>query len=53
MNLVLQSEVKGKAFNAFILVDLHFSGIFIRLQVLDDIREPDGQAIISAVTKAQ
>lgn len=51
MNLVLQSKVKGEAFNLLICVDLHFGGIFIFLKVFDDIREPDGQTIIPAITQ--
>lgn len=39
--LVLQGEVEGKVFDAFIVVDLHLRGILIRLEVFDDIREPD------------
>lgn len=46
--LVLQGEVKSEVFNAFIVVDLHFGGILISLKVFDDIREPNGQAIIPA-----
>lgn len=49
VNLVLQGEVEGKIFDAFIVVDLHLRGIFIRLEVFDDIREPDRQAIIPGV----
>lgn len=51
VNLVLQSEVKGEAFNSLVVVDFHFGGIFICLEVLDDIREPDGQTIIPASTQ--
>lgn len=50
MYLVLQGEVEGKIFDAFIAVDLHLRGIFIRLEVFDDIREPDRQAIIPGVS---
>lgn len=46
--LVLQGEVKGEVFNAFIVVDLHLGGILICLEVFDDIREPHRQAIIPA-----
>lgn len=41
MYLVLQGEVEGDAFDAFIVMDLHFRGILIGLQVFNDIREPD------------
>lgn len=46
--LVFQGEVKGEVFYAFIVVDLHFGGVLICLKVFDDIREPNGQAIIPA-----
>lgn len=46
--LVFQGEVESEVFNAFIVVDLHFGGILICLKVFDDIREPNGQAIIPA-----
>ncbi len=39
--LVLQGEVEGEVFSAFIAVDLHFGGVVICLKVFDDIREPD------------
>ena len=38
--LVLQGEVKGEVFCMFVVVSLHSRGILIRLQVMDDIREP-------------
>lgn len=41
MYLVLQGEVKGYVFNAFIVVYLHFRGVLISLEVFDNIREPD------------
>lgn len=53
MDLVLQREVEGEALNAFVVVDLHFGRVFVGLQVLDDIREPDGQTIISAITETK
>lgn len=53
MDLVLQREVEGKALNAFIVVDHHFGCIFIGLQVFDDIRKPDGQTVISAITETK
>lgn len=48
MDLVLQGEIEGEVFNAFVTVDLHFRGIFICLKMFDDIRKPDRQAIIPA-----
>lgn len=39
--LVLQGEVEGEVFNAFVAVYLHFGCIVIRLKVFDDIRKPD------------
>lgn len=51
--LVLQGEVEGKIFDAFIVVDLHLRGILIRLEVFDDIREPDRQAIIPGVRERE
>lgn len=50
--LVLQGEVKGNIFDAFIVVDLHLRGILIRLEVFNDIREPDRQAIIPGVRES-
>ena len=41
MNLVLQGEVEGEVFDAFIVVDLHFGGILICLEVFNNIRKPD------------
>lgn len=53
MDLVLQREVEGKIFDAFVVVDLHLRGILIRLEVFDDIREPDRQAIIPGVRERE
>lgn len=40
MDLVLQSEVEGEVFDAFVVVNLHSGGVVVCLKVLDDIREP-------------
>lgn len=53
MYLVLQGEIEGEVFDAFIAVYHHFGGILISLKVFDDIREPDGQAIIPATPMIQ
>lgn len=50
--LVLQGEVQGKIFDALIVVNLHLGGILVRLEVFDDIREPDRQAIIPGVRES-
>lgn len=50
MDLVLQSEVEGEILSALVGVDLHFGSIFISLQVLNDIREPDRQTIVPGGT---
>lgn len=52
MDLVLQSEVEGEILNALVGVDLDFGSIFISLQVLDDIREPDRQTIVPGGTQS-
>lgn len=44
--LVLQGEVEGKIFDPFAVVDLHLRGVLVGLEVLDDIREPDRQAVV-------
>lgn len=44
--LVLQGEVEGKIFDPFVVVDLHLGGVLVGLEVLDDIREPDRQAVV-------
>lgn len=44
--LVLQGEVEGEIFDPFVVVDLHLRGVLIGLEMLDDIREPDRQAVI-------
>lgn len=46
MYLVLQGEVEGKIFDPFAVVDLHLRGVLVGLEVLDDIREPDRQAVV-------
>lgn len=46
MYLVLQGEVEGKIFDPFVVVDLHLRGVLVGLEVLDDIREPDRQAVV-------
>lgn len=46
MYLVLQGEVEGEIFDPFVVVDLHLRGVLVGLEVLDDIREPDRQAVI-------
>lgn len=46
VNLVLQGEVEGEIFDPFVVVDLHLRGVLVGLEVLDDIREPDRQAVI-------
>lgn len=46
MDLVLQREIKGEVFGSLVVVDLHAGSVFIRLKVLYDVREPDGQAVV-------
>lgn len=46
VDLVLQSEVEGEVFNAFVRVNLHSGGVLIGLKVLDDIREPHRQPVV-------
>lgn len=53
MYLVLQGEVEGEVFNAFIIVDLHFGGVIVCLKVFDDIWEPDGQPVVPATNRTQ
>ncbi len=45
MDLVLQGEVEGKVFNAFVVVNLHSGGVLVSLKVLDDIREPHREPV--------
>lgn len=51
--LVLQGEVEGEIFDPFVVVDLHLRGVLIGLEVLDDIREPDRQAVIPGAQRCQ
>lgn len=45
VDLVLQREVEGDVFSAFVVVNLHSGGVLIGLEVLDDIREPHREPV--------
>lgn len=45
VDLVLQREVEGEVFCAFVVVNLHSGGVLIGLEVLDDIWEPHREPI--------
>lgn len=53
MDLVLQREVEGEVFDALVVVDLHSGGVLVSLKVLDDVREPDRQAVVPAQSNTQ
>ena len=46
MDLVLQGEVEGEVLDALVVVGLHPGGVLVGLQVLDDVREPDGEPVV-------
>ena len=46
VDLVLQGEVEGEVFDALVVVDLHSGGVVVGLEVLDDVREPDGEPVV-------
>lgn len=45
MDLVLQCKVEGEVFNALVVMNLHSGGIFVSLEVFDDVREPHRQSV--------
>lgn len=45
VDLVLQREVEGEVFYAFVVVNLHSGGVLIGLEVLDDIWEPHREPV--------
>lgn len=49
MDLVLQGEVESYMAHSFVGEDLGAGGIFNMLQVLNHVREPDGQAVITTI----
>lgn len=45
VDLVFQGEVEGEILDALVVVNLDSGRVLVGLEVLDDVREPDGESV--------
>lgn len=52
VDLVLQGEVEGEVFDAFVVVDFDSGGVLIGLEVFDDVRKPHREPVVPTHTQS-